>query len=70
MTAPGLRAWRFVTTFGVVSLLADALYEGARSITGPLLGMLWAAGALIGLVALPLVRRQPVSSSRGSADPR
>ncbi len=85
MTAPGLGAWRFVTTFGVVSLLADVVYEGARSITVPLpasrggflyersvpllIGVVVAIQGLA-LVALPLVRRQAVSSSRGSADPR
>jgi len=35
-------AWRFVATFGVISLLADIVYEGARSITGPLLASLGA----------------------------
>jgi hypothetical protein len=29
-------AWRFGVTFGVISLLSDFVYEGARSITGPL----------------------------------
>ena len=27
---PLLSAWRFVTVFGTVSLLADFVYEGAR----------------------------------------
>jgi hypothetical protein len=39
-TPPVFGAWRFVTTFGIVSLLADFVYEGARSITGPLLASL------------------------------
>ncbi len=48
--APGLSAWGFVARFGVVSLLADFVYEGARSITGPLLGSLGATGFAVGLV--------------------
>lgn len=47
---PGLSAWRFVTTFGVVSLLADVVYEGARSITGPLLASLGATAVVVGVV--------------------
>ncbi|MEZ0363470.1 MFS transporter [Mycobacterium sp. pUA109] len=47
---PALSAWRFVTVFGVVSLLADFVYEGARSITGPLLASLGASGLLVGVV--------------------
>jgi MFS family permease len=39
-----------VVGFGVVSLLADMVYEGARSITGPLLASLGASAALVGLV--------------------
>jgi hypothetical protein len=34
----------FVLTFGVVSMLADVVYEGARSITGPFLATLGATG--------------------------
>jgi len=45
-----LSAWRFVTVFGTVSLLADFVYEGARSITGPLLASLGATGLVVGLV--------------------
>lgn len=48
--APTLSAWRFVTIFGVVSLLADIVYEGARSITGPLLASLGASGLIVGAV--------------------
>ena len=48
--AAGLSAWRFVTTFGVVSLLADIVYEGARSITGPLLASLGATAVVVGVV--------------------
>ncbi|MBX7432889.1 MFS transporter [Mycobacterium sp. Y57] len=46
----GLSAWRFVTTFGVISLLADVVYEGARSITGPLLASLGASAVVVGAV--------------------
>lgn len=49
-SGPGLSAWRFVTTFGVISLLADFVYEGARSITGPLLASLGATGLVVGVV--------------------
>jgi predicted MFS family arabinose efflux permease len=36
---------------GVVSLLADVTYEGARSITGPYLSLLGASAAVVGLTA-------------------
>lgn len=42
--------WRVVVTFGVVSLLADMVYEGARSMYGPLLASLGAGAVLVGLV--------------------
>lgn len=42
--------WRLVVGFGVVSLAADMVYEGARSITGPLLGTLGASALVVGLV--------------------
>ena len=45
-----LSAWRFVTVFGTISLLADFVYEGARSITGPLLASLGATGLVVGVV--------------------
>jgi len=53
-----------VIGFGVVSLAADMVYEGARSITGPLLASLGASALLVGLVtgageALALVLRLP-----------
>jgi MFS family permease len=56
--------WRAVVGFGVVSLAADMVYEGARSITGPLLASLGASALLVGLVtgageALALVLRLP-----------
>lgn len=45
------RALGFVVLLGVVSLLADATYEGARSIAGPYLALLGASGAAVGIVA-------------------
>lgn len=45
-----LSAWRFVVTFGFVSLLSDFVYEGARSITGPLLAHLGATALIVGIV--------------------
>lgn len=47
---PGMGAWRFVIAFGAVSLLADFVYEGARSVTGPLLAHLGATAAVVGVV--------------------
>lgn len=46
-----LRPWHFVLAFGVVSLLADMVYEGARSIIGPYLATLGASATVVGLVA-------------------
>src|SRR5512142_753547 len=56
--------WRAVVGFGLVSLAADMVYEGARSVTGPLLASLGASALLVGLVtgageALALVLRLP-----------
>lgn len=47
----GRSALGFVLIFGVISLLADATYEGARSITGPYLAFLGASAAVAGIVA-------------------
>ncbi len=44
-------ALKFVVLLGVVSLLADTTYEGARSITGPFLAALGASGTVVGIVA-------------------
>ncbi len=44
-------ALRFVILLGVVSLLADVTYEGARGITGPYLAVLGASGAVVGITA-------------------
>jgi len=41
---------RFVLAFGVVSMLADVVYEGARSITGPFLATLGATAAMTGFI--------------------
>src|SRR6266496_2082788 len=46
-----LRPWTFVVSFGVVSLLADMVYEGARSIIGPYLATLGASAAVVGIAA-------------------
>ena len=45
------RAMGFVVLVGVVSLLADTTYEGARSVIGPYLGLLGATGAAVGFIA-------------------
>ena len=47
----GLRPWSFVFAFGLVSLFADMVYEGARSIIGPYLATLGASATLVGLIA-------------------
>jgi hypothetical protein len=39
-----------VVAFGTVSLLADFGYEGARSVTGPLLASLGASAVVVGAV--------------------
>ena len=44
-------ALRVVVLFGIVSLFADMVYEGGRSITGPYLALLGASGAVVGIVA-------------------
>jgi MFS family permease len=49
-TSSPLSAWRFIVWFGVVAMLADIVYEGARSITGPLLASLGASALLVGVV--------------------
>lgn len=40
----------FILLFGAVNLFADMTYEGARSVTGPFLGMLGASGFIVGAV--------------------
>ncbi len=44
-------ALRFVVLLGIVSLLADMTYEGARSINGSFLAILGASGAVVGVVS-------------------
>jgi MFS family permease len=46
-----MRPWSFVVALGIVSLLADMVYEGARSIIGPYLATLGASAAVVGIVA-------------------
>ncbi|WP_200947961.1 MFS transporter [Arthrobacter sp. Soil763] len=41
---------RFVLSFGVVSMLADVVYEGARAITGPYLATLGASAVMVGFI--------------------
>ena len=48
---PQLRPWHFVLFFGLVSLFADMVYEGARSIIGPYLATLGASATVVGAVA-------------------
>lgn len=50
MTRPAPSAWRVVWWFGFVSLAADMVYEGARSVYGPLLAALGASAVVVGLV--------------------
>jgi MFS family permease len=47
---PAWSPWRAVVGFGIVSLTADMVYEGARSMTGPLLAALGASAVVVGLV--------------------
>ena len=44
-------ALKFIILLGVVSLFADATYEGARSIAGPYLAVLGASAAMVGIVS-------------------
>jgi MFS family permease len=44
-------AFRFIVALGLVSLFADMVYEGARSILGPFLVTLGASAAAIGLIS-------------------
>jgi len=45
------KSFKFIILLGVVSLLADMTYEGARSITGPYLAILGASGTAVGIIA-------------------
>jgi len=42
--------WRTIVAFGMVSLAADMVYEGMRSVAGPYLGSLGASALTVGLV--------------------
>lgn len=44
-------ALAFIVAFGIVSLFADAAYEGMRGITGPYLALLGASGTAVGIIA-------------------
>jgi len=48
---PEKTALKFIVLLGIVSLLADMTYEGARSITGQYLAILGASGTAVGIVA-------------------
>ncbi len=50
MTVNRISPVRFVVGFGVVSALADVVYEGARSVIGPYLGTLGATAAVVGVI--------------------
>lgn len=45
------KAFMFIYLFGVISLLGDIIYEGARSISGQYLGVLGASAVVVGIVA-------------------
>jgi hypothetical protein len=44
-------ALRLILLFGLISLLGDVIYEGARGVNGPYLETLGASAAVVGLVA-------------------
>src|SRR5216683_7742552 len=50
-TLPRRRAVLFIVFLGIVSLFGDMTYEGARSITGPYLGVLGVTATTIGIIA-------------------
>jgi predicted MFS family arabinose efflux permease len=45
------KALQLILLFGVISLLGDIIYEGARGVNGPYLKTLGASAAIVGLVA-------------------
>ena len=62
LPTPRLSPIGFIVAFGVVSCLADFVYEGARAVVGPYLATLGASGALVGVItgsgeAIALVAR-------------
>jgi len=44
-------AIQLIVIFGIISLLSDTIYEGARSVNGPYLKTLGANAAMVGLIA-------------------
>ncbi|MBM4248767.1 MAG: MFS transporter [Euryarchaeota archaeon] len=48
---PRARAVKLLLLFGIISLLGDLIYEGARSVNGPFLNLLGVNAAVVGLVA-------------------
>jgi hypothetical protein len=51
-TQPGYRrALLLIVMFGLISLFSDLVYQAGRSLNGPLLGVLGADAALVGLIA-------------------
>lgn len=51
-TAPGYRrAMLLILMFGLISLFSDLTYQAGRSLNGPMLGVLGADAALVGLIA-------------------
>jgi MFS family permease len=48
---PLRRATTFIVLLGIVSLFADVTYEGARSVSGPFLGVLGASALTVSLVS-------------------
>lgn len=40
----------FIILMGIVSLLGDVVYEGARGVTGPYLALLGASATMVGLI--------------------
>lgn len=48
--APAWTPWRTIAAFGFVSLAGDLVYEGMRSVSGPLLAGLGASALVVGLV--------------------
>lgn len=44
-------AWKFILLVGIVSLFSDMTHEGARTITGPFLGVLGAGAIVVSTVA-------------------
>ena len=44
-------AWKFIILLGIISLFSDMTHEGARTITGPFLGILGAGAIVISTVA-------------------